>query len=85
MALRMKHVKQMGTITSETLRTLVKQMDILKVSLREVPKLPELLLFETVHRSLLIPVTVDTHYPEDCTENKTPPKRPRHKALSCCS
>lgn len=77
-------MKQMGNVTSETLRTLVKQMEILKVSPREVPELPEflLLLFKTVHRSLLIPVTVDTHYPEDHTEINTPPKSPRHKALS---
>lgn len=59
-------------------------MEILKVSPREVPELPEflLLLFKTVHWSLLIPVTADTHYPEDHTEIKTPSKRPRHKALS---
>lgn len=84
MALRMKRVKQMGNVTSETLQTLVKQMEILKVSPREVPELPEflLLLFKTVYWSLLILVTVDTHYPEDHTKTKTPPKKRRHKALS---
>ena len=76
LSLRMRLVKQMGTV----LRPLWSGWK--DESFQRVPEVLGFLLLLSGHQSLPVPVTADIHYLKDHIEINTQPRRPRHEVLS---